>query len=909
MPESDEEPWRQDGKVDELIPTKIAPPAWMGNQVRRDALLARLDGALARRLTLIHAPAGYGKTSLLSQWRARVDSDETLVAWLTLERDDADPGRLAQYIALAVVGMDAEGERKLADLPPRAALSAIINRLAREPRRVVLILDDLHLAESAPVGEFLKALIQLAPPNCHFIVASRDYPWLGQSLLAAEEQLLELHAEDLKFSAEEAGALLARGDGATLAGDDVARIVERTEGWAIALQLTALSLKRGADPRQLVAHFSGASPELARYLSEQVLMTLPDETQQVVLRTALLDHLTGDTINLLCDRHDGWLLLERLEQQGVVLTPVSPDRQAYRYHQLFAEYLRERLARGDAAQFRALQRRAALWFADRGEVVEAVNHAIQAGDDALLATVLEDAGGWRLIPQGFQGLVERGLAELPAATIAARPRLLLANIYLEVKRGQMEVARAAYDRFVATADPDLSADLWTEIRVVGDVLVEYENLPMTFETLLEREALLRTLPADDHLVLANFYETLGAKYYEGGWLERALEPTLAAREHYQALGSLYSDLFTRFHEARIKRAQGRMQDAAMILADARDEIERGFGPRSDLAANCAAFEAELLYEQDRAPEALALLEWALPHMELFDGWVDVYAAAYFTAARAAASDGALAAAQALLDRARRTAERRRFHQLSLLTDLCELELLLLHAPDLAPARALAERIELDALAEPMREESPRYRAVAVAAAMCRAQLNLLDGDHATALADLAHMHRWASQHGAGRLLIDVNLLRAHGLRQAGDGARAQACFDEAVGVAMFQSVVRPFVDARRFSRELVEAALGGAPRIDRFRAQFLRNLSRAVVVRAAAPVDEDALNDAETAILAHLSYGYSNKEIARLIGMSPDTVKYRLKSVFRKIGVNKRRDAVRVSRERGFLPGAGTPAS
>jgi len=880
----------------------------MGNQVRRDALLARLDTALERRLTLIHAPAGYGKTSLLSQWRNRVDGEVALVAWLTLGRDDADPRRLAQYIGLAVDGgVDAEGERKVTDLPPRAALSAIINRLVREPRKVVLILDDLHLAEGAPAAEFLKALIQLAPQNCHFIIASRDYPWLGQSILAAEEQLLELHAEDLKFSAGEARALLARGDAAELAGEDVARIVERTEGWAIALQLTSLSLKRGADHRQLMAHFSGASSDLARYLSEQVLMTLPEEIQQIVMRTALLDHVNGDMINLLCDRQDGWLLLERLEQQGAVLTPLSPDRQAWRYHQLFAEYLRERLARSDAPLFRTLHRRTALWFAERGEVVAAINHAIQAGDEALIAMVLEDAGGWRLIPQGLQALVERGLAELPAATIAARPRLLLARIYLEVKRGHMETARAEYDRFAAVVDPDLSADLRTEIRVVGDVLDEYENLPMTFDTLLEREALLRTLPADDHLVLANFNEALGAKYYEGGWLERALEPTLASRAHYQALGSLYSDLFTRFSEARIKRAQGRMQDAAAILAAARAEIERGFGPRSDLAANCAAFEAELLYEQDRVPEALALLDWALPHMELFDGWVDVYAAAYFTAARAAAGEGALDAAQALLDRARLTAERRRLPQLALLTDLCALELLLHHA-DTETAHVLAGRIGLDALAESMRAESPRYRAVAVAASMSRARLRLLDGDHVTALAELGQMHRWASQHGAGRLLIEVNLLRAHGLRQADDAAGAQAGFDEAVGVAMFQGIVRPFVDARRFSRDLVEGALGGTPRIDRFRAQFLRNLARAIASRPLAATADDALNDAETAILAHLSYGYSNKEIARLIGMSPDTVKYRLKSVFRKIGVNKRRDAVRVSRERGFLPGAAAPA-
>ncbi|MGH6616126.1 LuxR C-terminal-related transcriptional regulator [Sphingomonas sp.] len=890
--------------IEELIPTKVAPPLWMGNQIRRDVLLDRLDGALGCRLTLIHAPAGYGKTSLLAQWRRRFADADLLVAWLTLERDEADAKRLAQYISYAISGEAVdEGEPVSPGMPARAALSAIINRLARDPRQAVLILDDLHCAESPEALDFLQSLIRLAPRNCHFIIASRDYPRLGQTMLAAEGQLLEFSAEDLKFSNPEAEEMLARADGLPLGEDDVRSLIERTEGWPIALQLTLFSLRRGIDRRSFVGGAGGSGSELANYLSEQVLMSLPEDVQEVVLRTALLGRVTSEALNLICDRQDGGLLLERLEQQGVLLAPLSRERDAYRYHQLFAEYLRERLARRDVGQYRALHQRLALWFDARGETAEAISHAIEAEDSALLAGVLEDAGGWRLIPQGQLGLVERGLARLSAAEIDANPALVLAELYLDIKCGRMDAARLAHDRLVERAGrEETSPDLWTEIRVVGDILAEYENEPLTLEDLLAREALLRTLPADDHLVVANVSESLGAKYYEGGWLERAMEPTLAARGHYQAMGSLYSELFTRFHEARIREGQGRLKDAVAVLAVAHKEIEAHFGARSDLAANCAAFEAELLYEQDRATEANALLEWALPHMEQSDGWVDVYAVAYFTAAHALMDDGAIDAARALLARARSVAQRRRLRQLELLAELCELELLLRDEALLGEAQAFATTIGLDALADAMAEESPHYRPVAVAASLCRTRLALLSGAHHTALDELSAMARWARQHGAGRLLIDLNLLTAHGCRAIGEAGKAQACFDEAVGTAMFQGIVRPFLNARAFVQASLDEALAGSP--DRFRAQFLKGLTRSLGNTRPPASAPDALNDAEAAILRHLSQGYSNKEIARLIGMSPDTVKYRLKAVFRKIGVNKRRDAVRVSHERGLIAGA-----
>ncbi|MGJ4730115.1 LuxR C-terminal-related transcriptional regulator [Luteimonas sp. SDU101] len=887
--------------LDGLIHTRVAPPVWLGEQIRRDALLSRLDGALQRRLTLIHAPAGYGKTSLLAQWRQRQAAAAVRIAWLTLESDDTDLKRLAGYLSLALA--DGDAPAMPADLPPRAALSAIIKRLASQPQAVAIVFDDFHRGDSPALSEFIASLVRLAPGNCHFIVASRDHPLLGQSVLAAEDQLLEFGASDLRFSAAETEALLERNRPGPLGRDDLRRIFERTEGWPIALQLVALSLRRGADPGALVSRFSGSGSELARYLSEQVLVALPDDMQEVVMRTALADRLTGEVVNLLCDRDDGWLLLERLEQQGMFLASL-PGGPAWRYHQLFAEYMRERLQRRDAAQYRALQRRLAEWFGASGQLADAVHHAIRADASELLAGIVEAAGAWRLIPKGLQVLAERAIEALPQALVGARPRLALMRIYLAIKRGELAAARLDYDRLCAEERQHSDADLRTEILIVGDVLIDYENAPVSLDDLLEREALLRSLPGNDHLMLANICELLGAKYYEGGWLERAMEPTLAAREHYQALGSLYSDLFTRFLEARIRRAQGRAHDAANILAVAKGQIVDNFGAHSDLAANCDAFEAELLYEQDRLDEAAERLAWSLPHMEQSDGWVDVYAAAYFTAARIGAARGAMEDALAMLSRARRLAARRRLRQLELLAQLHELQLLLHAGCDDAAAHALADGIGLDALASEMDHDRGGYRQVAAMAAMCRARLLLVEGEAARALSELERLRQWATRHGAGRLLLDTTLLLAQAQASSGDAMAARASFDAAVGMAMFQGIVRPFIDAQRFVEPLLGAVQPDAAQGDRFRGQFLRTLTRAYAARPMDNGSQGLLTDAEVEVIEPLCRGLSNKEIARAIGMSPDTVKYRLKSLFRKIDVHRRKDAVRVLRERGLAGGA-----
>jgi len=427
---------------------------------------------------------------------------------------------------------------------------------------------------------------------------------------------------------------------------------------------------------------------------------------------------------------------------------------------------------------------------------------------------------------------------------------------------------------------------------------------LQLEDLLAKEALIRSLPSHDHLMLSNVYESLGSKYCECGWLERAIEPIRRARSHHQALRSLYGELFTRFLEARVVLAQGRLEEARGILDEAAVSIQNAYGPRSDLAANCAAHQAELRFEQGAVSEAMELLDWALPHMERSDGWFEVYASAFGAAIRSALATSP-DEVQAVITRMRDTAHRRHLRQLELLADIYDVEVPIF-AGRYGDAQAKAESSSIDRLADTMREEFPVYRQVAIAASVCRIKLKLCAEDHGAALSEIESVQRWAQQHGHGRLLITLSILAAQAYELAGNARNAAARFDDAVSMSMFQGFMGPFLDCRRFLPLAVledEPSDVGAHDTDRFREKYLRRLRRLLRSTSVRQGESTILSAPELLTLRHLDKGFTNKEIARLLKVSPNTVKYRLKSLFAKMGVTSRRAAVELSREQGLLSG------
>jgi LuxR family maltose regulon positive regulatory protein len=628
-----------------------------------------------------------------------------------------------------------------------------------------------------------------------------------------------------------------------------------------------------------------------------VLASLPPETESIVTRTAILDRVTGDLVNLLCDRDDGAITLERLEQQGLFLVPLDAQHQAYRYHQMFAQILRDRLSRRDPATFRQLHCTAARHFSARGRHVEAIHHAVCTDDEELIATVLDEAGGWRLIPEGRMETLAGGLARLSEGMIARYPRLVLARVYRHIKQGEMDAARSSYDAFLKSVQPaSLPADLWTEVVLVGDTLSEYEHAPVTLDDLLAKEALIRSLPSNDHLMHASVCESVGAKYCDSGWPERALEPTRQSRSHHRALaGSMANS--SRVFRGRIRLAQGRMDEAQATLADAAADIH-GALARARPHRQPRGLPGRDPARADEVGEARALLDWALPHMEQSDGWFDVYASGFCTALRIAGPRrrGPVKSwSGCARSRAASPASA------GLLSQICEVELLI-HAGDVEGATARAREIGLNGLAEAMREETPLYRQIALAASVCLIKLRLAADDALGALSELKYSENWARQHGHGRVLIPLCVLAAHAHRLRGEAGKAIARFDEAVGMAMFQGFIAPFLDCWRFipNSATSDSRTASAGKTDRFRESFLRRLRKALERHSSHARVPALLSPPELSTLRHLDQGYTNKEIARLLNISPNTVKYRLKSLYEKLHVNSRHDAVRLRASGAF---------
>src|SRR5215475_8120765 len=438
---------------DVLLATKLHMPRLQQGFVARLRLVDALDEGLSRRLILVCAPAGFGKTALLADWARRGSRP---VAWLSLDAGDNDPARFWRH---AVAALDRVrpgiGERAGPLLGPPAPLSfeglvtALINQLAAQPGedKLLLVLDDYHLIDTQQVQDSLAFLLEHLPSSMHLVLASRADPPLPLARLRARGQLAELRAAELRFTADEAAALLqqmANGASGALSDADVAALTARTEGWAAGLQLAGLSLRGQADPAGFVAAFSGSHRYVLDYLAGEVLDHLDGQLREFLLETSVLERLSGGLCDAVTGRAGSQGLLERVERAGLFLVPLDEARGWWRYHHLFAGLLRARLQAEQPGRVPELHRAAAAWHEKRDLADDAVRHALAAGDAVWAARLIEqhfDATYHR----GQRATIHRWLAALPADLVHARPRLQLAQAWMAVVGGHVEAAGVALD--------------------------------------------------------------------------------------------------------------------------------------------------------------------------------------------------------------------------------------------------------------------------------------------------------------------------------------------------------------------------------------------------------------------------------------------------------------------------------
>jgi LuxR family maltose regulon positive regulatory protein len=423
------------------LATKLNPPAGARTRVPREELVERLAEGTPRRLTLVSAPAGWGKTTLLAEWAAD-PREQRPFTWLGLDRADNDPVRFWGYVIEALRALEPSlAASSLAALgvpgtdPVEVVLPLVLNELADLPRDIVLVLEDYHLIQAPEVHAGLAFFVERLPPTVELAIATRLDPPLPLPRLRARGEMLELRASELRFGAEEAEELLTAAIGDQLTDEDVERLVLRTEGWAAGLYLAALSLTGRDDPRAFIEAFAGDDRHIVDYLGGEVLDGLDPETREFLVRTSILERMSAPLCDHLLGSRDAAATLLEIERANLFLVPLDGRREWYRYHHLFADLLRHELERSEPEAVADLHRRAAEWLAANGAVDDAIRHALSAEDDETAARLVAEM--WRAsFNRGELATVDRWLDDLPELIVRTTPDLCLARAWVLMDRGR-----------------------------------------------------------------------------------------------------------------------------------------------------------------------------------------------------------------------------------------------------------------------------------------------------------------------------------------------------------------------------------------------------------------------------------------------------------------------------------------
>lgn len=887
----------------DIAKIRLLPLELSCNCIERPRLMAYLDDILAHRLVIVHCAAGYGKTSLLTQWFSALQASEVRVTWLALEEEEANaPVFFAHLTEACDTSVSSEqpdpawrqGLEKGTSIMP--FVSAFANSLAENPQQQVIFLDDYHLAQSPDTDALMRTLIRLLPRHVHLVVSSRWRPGFEIENLRVRGDLLELTVSQIQFRADEVLALLDK-NCIPLDSVQLHRLTDRTEGWPIALQMVSLLLDGNPKEADLISGFSGKTTDLTRYLSEQVFSRLSEEHQAFLLHTSILSCFNGDVANALMKIHNGWQIIDVLHEMNLFLTPDNSDRQWFRYHTLFREFLTEKLRREAPDTISTLHIKAAEWFATHSHFSWAIRHALEANETAFVADLLNRMTGWRLVLSGQLDILRLGLGPLPDDLIRQYPALALGRVFFLIKEGAIPSARRYFDSLDISHTAVWTSQALAERNVMEHILNGYEDIPVSIEFIEQTEKLRKQIPQDDYLVHAMLLDPIAAGYYDLGLLKESLSAADQAIENYRKLDSFYGEVFVRFIQSNVFFCQGNLKDCEILLRRTREEGLEHPEFNTDLLAHSGIYLSAILYEFDQLEDVATLLEEYLPTIEQSDGWFDLYITAYEVACSMAWRREGMDAVIRLLENLQNL---KNAQCLGRLVTFSEITMARYLCRSGSPAAADKLRPRLEAFLHETALLGPHLRALLIRIVAVLAEIHIMNGRADTAL-EILRPHIAALEKGGHiRRLILLKLAMAQAFLVQGDEGMAVRIFDEAIYSGLFNGFKRVYIDNCQEMLPLINAILQnnlGLPE-DRYRDNFLKELRRALKREARVLERRGCLiSSAETRVLEELDRGYSNKEIARTLEISPNTVKYRLKNLFQKLEVSTRNDLVRVYRE------------
>ncbi|MEP7357435.1 MAG: LuxR C-terminal-related transcriptional regulator, partial [Anaerolineales bacterium] len=872
----------------------------------------RLNQGLSARLTLISAPAGFGKTTLLSEWIA---ASGLPAAWVSLDARDDDPLRFARYLLAALETLELGGGGPAwprlapADGAPQleTVLTAVINEVSQAPDDFALVLDDYHLITAEAIHAALQFLLEHLPPQMHLVITSRTDPPLGLAHLRARGQLVELRAADLRFSPAEARTFLSESMGLSLPEEALAALEARSEGWIASLQLAALAIQAtpaSGAPADFIQAFSGRHPFVVDYLAEQVLRQQPEAVQTFLLETSILERLTAPLCEaVLGDNAAAQPLLERLERANLFLTPLDAERQWFRYHPLLAEFLQARLRQTAPERWALLHRRAADWCERSGLMEEAVRHALAARDFELATRLIERVAETLWSRSQILTMLS-WIKAMPAELVRAQPRLCIQSAWAAAINGQLDeveplltAAEAGLGpRPAAPAPTDMTeaewqaapGRLWAQVSILRGFVARFRG--DLAGAIAHSQRALAQIPAGAPRMRSVALIPLGHAYVQLGEAEAANQALTEAMDQSRATGHVAAYLSAANYLALLRVQEGRLREAAALYREALRLVTVA-GEASYSGIERIGL-GTILREQNDLEQAAGLIEAGLPLAERggdFTFMRDAYLARAGLDQARGDWDSALDYAGRAEQVARRSASNR---DLSLISAL--------------RARLLVSNGQVDQAAEWARASGVEAAALAGGAALpftgeyahlSLARVLLAQGRWLEAGGLLGRLQRAAEAAGRHGRLIEILALEALRLQALGQDEAALAALDRAVKLAEPEGYARVFLDE-------------GAPMLallNKLHPNGCEASTEPAVSSTAptaplkpAPQLAEPLSERESDVLRLVAAGLSNQAIAEQLVLAPSTIQWHVKNIYSKLNVHSRTQAARMARELGL---------
>ena len=904
---------------DQLITTKFYVPSLKAELVARRRLTERLNQGVKGRLTLISAPAGFGKTTLLGEWSLQ---SELPIAWVSLDDGDNDLGRFLTYLVAALgnirtgVGQDVLEPLHSPQPPPiESILTTLVNEITALPEDFAVVLDDYHAIEAQPVHDAVIFLLEHLPPQMHLTIASRTDPPLPLARLLAGGHLTILSAAELRFALEEAVAFLNETMGVDLSPQDIATLEDRTEGWIAGLQLAALSMQGREDVSGFIAAFTGSNRYVLDYLAEEVLRKQTESVQRFLLETCVLDRMSGPLCDAVTGRSDGQTMLEKLERDNLFVVPLDDERRWFRYHHLFSQFLLKELRRIRPGVIPDLHRRACDWFEHEGLAAEAVSHALAAGDSERAANLVEYIARTTL-RRGELSTLRRWLEELSEDLVCSRPRLCLFYAWYYLATGQLDAIEPYLTRAEHGSDAEDEGLAITveegDKEPIGsegadEILGEVTTIRAAVAGLrgesshamdLSRRA-TRLLTEDNQFLRCIIAASQGFAHRNRGDVAAASQAFAETAALSRSVGATYVALLAYKYLAELRMVQGRLRAAADVCHQAFELVaERGRRLPASSAAHVGM--GKLLREWNELDAATRHLKEGIELGER-GGNVEIVLDGHLALARTRQASGDRVGAADALEKAKRLAEKHVVSAWAARVGAWQARLAAAQGDYWIGTRWSEEcglSVE-DELTYPREFQHITLARVLIAR-----------DEHDDALGLLDRLLRQAEAGGRGGRVVEILVLKSLSLLARPRRADAVAVLGRALSLANPEDYVRTFVDEGAPMVALLEQFLRarktklsgpGQDVSPEYIAKLLTALGYTGVssagARGAAGLFVDPISEREIEVLHLLASGTPNREIAARLYVSLDTVKTHLKHVYNKLGVHSRTQAVARAKE------------